>query len=59
MNVDYQEAEEFEVEFAEDFEIEFEELDEADASEEIAQLTAAVRGASTRSCHTRSSSLMG
>jgi hypothetical protein len=45
MNVDYQEAEEFEVEFAEGFEVEFDEIDEADASEEIAQLTAAIRGA--------------
>jgi len=45
MIFNYPETQEFEVDFAKGGEIEFDEIDEADISEEIAQLTAAVRGA--------------
>ncbi len=49
MNFDYSEADEYEEDFVSTGEIEFDELEEEDASAELADLAAAVRAA--RSWH--------
>ena len=45
MNFDYSEAEEYDADFVATGEIEFDDIEEQDASAEIVQLAAAVRGA--------------
>ena len=47
MNFDYSEADEYEADFIATGKVEFDELEEADASAEIAELAIAVRAART------------